>query len=150
MFGSLRSFILAMAIAGLVLAMTHYGAYRAGKTAEKAVMADAVVKAEQRARDAEQAMQAAANEYEKAKRDEIDRVDSRYRTLLDRLRQRPGRNEAPTVTRVEESKSVCDGTGLSREDAEFLAGEAARANELRAELQACYQQYDKARELNNE
>ncbi|MEI6590188.1 MAG: hypothetical protein WCO38_09630 [Verrucomicrobiota bacterium] len=36
----------------------------------------------------------------------------------------------------------CNGTTLSAPDAEFLVREAARADQIRVGLQACYNQYD--------
>ena len=36
----------------------------------------------------------------------------------------------------------CNGAALSSPDAEFLIREAARADEIRVGLQACYKQYD--------
>lgn len=53
------------------------------------------------------------------------------------LRDRPGR----AVGLSANAGTGCQGgtgAGLSREDAEFLVGEASRADKLRAALEACY------------
>ena len=64
-------------------------------------------------------------------------INNRLRSDLASLRNRPERAAGmPTGTR-----SACSGaTGaeLSRSDAEFLVGEAARADDQRAGLAACY------------
>ena len=64
-------------------------------------------------------------------------INTRLRADLASLRYRPERPaDLPTV-----SVARCTGaTGaeLSRSDAEFLVGEAARADEIRAGLAACY------------
>jgi hypothetical protein len=41
----------------------------------------------------------------------------------------------------------CTGAELPREDAEFLAGESARAEQLRAALAQCYAHYDQVRKI---
>lgn len=82
--------------------------------------------------------QAAADKIEKDKNDQINAINSKLANALVELRNRPSRpqSEASSVT-------AC-GTGLSlyAEDAEFLIREAARADQIRAGLQACYEQYD--------
>lgn len=57
--------------------------------------------------------------------------------VLDGLRERPERAaDVPEGARV--GCQGATGAELSRPDAEFLVGEAARADELRAALDACY------------
>ena len=68
-------------------------------------------------------------------------INTRLRADLIGLRNRPERASATDQT----TRSSCTGaTGaeLSRSDAEFLVGEAARADEVRAGLSACYQVID--------
>jgi len=81
--------------------------------------------------------QAAADKIRKDKNAQIDAINNQLFAALSELRSRPSRSQySATVGQ--------DGTGrsLSAEDAEFLIGEAARADKLRAALDACYQQYD--------
>jgi hypothetical protein len=61
------------------------------------------------------------------------------------LRNRP---ERPASMPASAPDSVaCTGTSLYRTDAEFLTGEAARADNLRIDLQACQRAYDQAVEV---
>jgi hypothetical protein len=79
---------------------------------------------------------------EKRKNGEIANVNARLRVALSELSERTSRDTASKDT------SDCKGTTgseLSREDAVFLAREAARADRLRAALGACYVQYDEVR-----
>ena len=93
--------------------------------------------AEQKQRDENQLkMDNLRTDYEalaEVKDDEIKRVATERDRLAASLRNRPERMP-------EAAQAACQGgtgAGLSREDSEFLAGEAARANELRAQLSAC-------------
>ena len=66
------------------------------------------------------------------------RVGARLADDLERLRQRPERLPASDA-------QACAGAGgaeLSGPDAAFLVREAARADQIRAGLEACYKQYD--------
>lgn len=69
------------------------------------------------------------------------RINAGLRRDLDGLRNRPER----PADLPETARAACQGTTgaeLSRPDAEFLVGEAARADEQRAGLDACYQVMD--------
>ena len=63
------------------------------------------------------------------------------RSLRDRPERPAGLPESAT------SAVACTGAGLYRADGEFLAGEAARANETRLQLADCKARYDAAVEL---
>jgi len=82
--------------------------------------------------------QAAADKIEKDKNDQINAINSRLANALVELRNRTSRSK------IEASSNAACGTGLSlyAEDAEFLIREAARADQIRTGLQACYNQYD--------
>ncbi len=136
---------LALALAGF-LTFTHFSAYRAGKAAVRAdfdayklAQVQATQKAQEEAHAKEQAWQDAANATTKAKDDQIRSINARLNTALRELRNRP---ERPAV--VPENTGACrsgTGAGLYRPDAEFLAGLAARADQVAAERDACYAQY---------
>lgn len=81
--------------------------------------------------------QAEADKIRKDKNAQIDAINNQLFSALSELRNRPSRSKYS-------SNIGQDGTGrsLSAEDAEFLIGEAARADKLRAALDSCYQQYD--------
>ena len=82
--------------------------------------------------------QAAADKIEKDKNDQINAISSRLANALVELRNRPSRPKS------EATNAATCGTGatLYAEDAEFLIREAARADQIRSALQACYDQYD--------
>lgn len=77
----------------------------------------------------------------KDKEDAIKSINKRHAAIVSGLRQR---TERPLVIPIKEvsSSTVCTGTGstgkqLYREDAEFLIGEAAKADILREALKTC-------------
>jgi hypothetical protein len=81
---------------------------------------------------------------ERKKNGEIANVNARLRVALSELSERTSRNT------TDNNPTDCKGTTgreLSREDAEFLTREAARAERLRQALGSCYVQYDAARLL---
>jgi hypothetical protein len=99
---------------------------------------------ERAARQREQVLTARAGQIEQEKTNEIDRIRTAYSVQLAGLQNRPDRKPA-NPGRVPGTSTSCSGsTGaeLSRPDAVFLGGEAARADELRAALSACYAAYD--------
>ena len=59
--------------------------------------------------------------------------------LVDAVSQLRSRSSNATKT---VNGQDCNGAALSSPDAEFLVREAARADEIRVGLQACYKQYD--------
>jgi hypothetical protein len=103
------------------------------------------------AREKEQELQASADLLRKDKDREIRDLNARTAALTNSLRDRPSRPIAETSTVSSTASagcapSSCTGAGLSREDAQFLAGEAARADELRASLKQCHAQYQAIRQ----
>lgn len=70
---------------------------------------------------------------------EIARIKRSHASIVAGLQQRPERDSVSSST---EAPQNCSGTGLYREDAGFLAGEAARADEVTIELLSCYKAYD--------
>ena len=91
---------------------------------------------EQETHKKETERQAATDLIRKAKDDQIRDINSKLVDAISELRKRPSRPESPLPGQI--------GTGASlfAEDAIFLRREAARADELRAGLEACYAQYD--------
>lgn len=102
------------------------------------------------AREKEQELQASADLLRKDKDREIRDLNARTAALTNSLRDRPSRptteaSALPSTASAGCAPTSCTGAGLSREDAQFLAGEAARADELRASLKQCYAQYQAIR-----
>lgn len=71
-------------------------------------------------------------------------INTRLRADIASLRHRADR--APDLSAVSDARCAgATGAELSRSDAEFLVGEAARADEIRAGLAACYAVIDSTR-----
>jgi type IV secretory pathway TrbF-like protein len=80
--------------------------------------------------------QAAADQIRKEKDDQIKLINRQLNDAISELRKRPSRTETAS------HGQSCNGASLYAEDAEFLIREAARADEIRIGLDACYKQYD--------
>jgi hypothetical protein len=93
-------------------------------------------KAEKVVREKEHEYQAAADTIRKTKDAQIKAINTQLVDAVSELRQRPSR-----TTEAVNGKG-CNGASLYAEDSEFLIREAARADEIRVALDACYQQYE--------
>jgi hypothetical protein len=93
-------------------------------------------KAEKTIRDKEHQYQADADQIRKDKDAQIKVINNQLVDAVSELRKRPSR-----TAETSNGKS-CNGASLFAEDAEFLVREAARADEIRVSLEACYKQYD--------
>ena len=93
-------------------------------------------KAEKVIRDKEHQYQADADQIRKDKDAQIKVINNQLVDAVSELRKRPSR-----TAETSNGKS-CNGASLFAEDAEFLVREAARADEMRVALDACYKQYD--------
>jgi len=93
-------------------------------------------KAEKTIRDKEHQYQSDADSIRTQKDAQIKVINSQ---LVDAVSQLRSRSSNPTKTVTGQD---CNGAALSAPDAEFLIREAARADEIRIGLQACYKQYD--------
>lgn len=90
-----------------------------------------------------------ALELEREKNEEISKLNLTVNDLRYSLRNRPSR-ETIRYAESPENPRACTGAELSREDGEFLAGEAARAQVLVAERDYYYNLYEQARIKLNE
>jgi hypothetical protein len=93
-------------------------------------------KAEKTIRDKEHQYQADADQIRKDKDAQIKAINTQLVNAISQLRSRPS-NPTKTINGQD-----CNGAALSAPDAEFLVREAARADEIRVGLEACYRQYD--------
>jgi hypothetical protein len=93
-------------------------------------------KAEKAIRDKEHEYQSAADTIRKEKDAQIKVINTQ---LVDAISGLRSRSSSPTKTVTGQD---CNGQALSAPDAEFLIREAARADEIRVGLQACYKQYE--------
>ena len=138
--------------AGLTVATIYGLGYKSGKhsvqvefDAYKAQAQIELAKLAAQTRDTERTMQSQSNQIQKDKQHEINAINRAAAALVSELRNRPARGEnLSTDSRATEN---CDGSQLYRDDAEFLAREAERADEVMAELKACYKAYDSVKSL---
>jgi hypothetical protein len=93
-------------------------------------------KAEKTIRDKEHQYQSDADKIRTEKDAQIKAINGQLVNAVSELRKRTSRTEKAS------NGSNCNGSSLYAEDAEFLIREAARADEIRVGLQACYKQYD--------
>lgn len=119
---------------------------------ERRAAADRAREESDAARAREQALQKEADAARKADQNEIRRIAAQRDRALDELRRRPARPPAsaaadsvPPNPGAGPTAAGCTGAGLYREDAEFLVGESARSETLRAALLSCYAAHDRAR-----
>lgn len=110
-----------------------------------------------KSRKREQALQDQADLARKADQDEIRRIGADLDRAVIELRKRPARPAAlpaaagvPTNSSAGPAPAGCTGAQLYREDGEFLAREAARAETIRRALGSCYAGYDRARAAQEE
>ena len=87
-------------------------------------------------RDKEHQYQVDADKIRMEKDAQIKAINSQLVDAISELRKRPSRS-----TETSYGKG-CNGASLYAEDSEFLVREAARADEIRVALQACYKQYE--------
>ena len=96
-------------------------------------------KAEKVVRDKEHEYQAAADTIRKEKDAQIKVINTQLVDAVSELRKRPSRT---SETSAGSGVQGCDGSKLFAEDGTFLVREAARADSIRIQLQACYDQYE--------
>ena len=128
--------------------------YRAGKAAvqqewdkEKAAIAQAHLEEMQRARQREAELQATIDKQTEEYKRDLENIAADYQRIVVWLRDRPAaRAGAGGVPQGAAAGVGCTGAGLSRTDAEFLAGYAADAARTRKALDQCIRQYEEVRQ----
>jgi hypothetical protein len=116
---------------------------RLGLTIKQGEWDASIVEAQAKAKAQQDRFNAALTAKNQAHADEVGRINDRLADALERLRKRPERMP-------DQARAACQGaTGaeLSGPDAGFLEREAARADELRSALTACYAWVDRAAAL---
>ena len=147
MFGELTWIKVGAAVAALLLAFTSgwiINGWRWNNAALKlaAAQTQARIVAEQKSRNQELALQAAADTARNTKDAEIAIIRGQLDAALVSLRERPLRGA--DLSGPAGACPAATGAQLSREDAEFLAREAARADAVVAELNYCRLNYENA------
>ena len=102
-----------------------------------------LVKAYQKKADTESKLNSDLTKANKEKDEKLADANARYSDLLKRLQNRPSRSTAVATTAS--AGSSCTGAELYREDGQFLAGEAARAEQVRIQRDYYYDAYERAR-----
>lgn len=101
-----------------------------------------ILQVQEKAKIAERKIQAAADRERKFKDAKVSDINATRDGIINGLHNtRASRKDS--VTR--NTTPFSDGTKLYREDAEFLIREAARADQVMAEWQACYRVYQEVR-----
>lgn len=114
--------------AGLLVAAWCYGVHWSNERHELKRL-----QAVEQARQVEANWQKNVAALQEVHRAEVTRLSAALERARRELRNRPDR--MPEASR--EACAGATGSELSRPDAEFLVGEAARADQLRADLEAC-------------
>lgn len=109
---------------------------------QRAALAEATQRAEKLQRETEHRWQVAADLTAKAKDEAIENINARLADALGRLSDRPTRSAGGNLPTPACPQQNATGAGIFAEDAGFLVREAARADQLRAALAACYTQYE--------
>ena len=139
----------------LLLAGTHWKAFVMGSNAVQAQWtADKLAQAEQtlaltaEAAATTDALQQSAEQLRKTKNAQIARLNADLSAALAGLSDRPARPGAGSVPTdpAAGANPGCTGASLWRDDGEFLAREASRADRLLADLAQCQAAYDSAGE----
>lgn len=155
-----RQWLLVIAFLGAAVMGVKFWEHRLIQQGDQAGYARAVNQARDAAdkakADAEQKTKQLQTEVDQARKDKSDalnELDRTARALADSLRQRPARPTRgaglPTPAGAGPAAGGCNGAQLYREDGEFLAREAARADAIRIDLQACHAAYQRASETVN-
>lgn len=87
-------------------------------------------------REKEHEYQADADKIRKEKDAQINNINNQLVDAISELRKRSSRTSEAS------NGKGCNGSSLYAEDAEFLIREAARADQIRVGLEACYKQYE--------
>lgn len=115
----------------------------------KAQHAEAARAAEASARTKEQAFANALSSTEQKASDEKKRLADQLALATRELRNRPERPASGDVPKGPAGGVGCTGAGLFAEDATVALREAARADGVRLQLEACKAKYDAAVKLTN-
>lgn len=142
--------IASMVVLAALWAFHEYDKAQAVQEVRKELVAKSKEYAE-RSERATKALEASLRSESVQKDAKIADIERNLRSAIKRLRDRPVRPNVVTVTEIREA---CTGAQLYREDGEFLAREAARAERILEERNFYWQQYENARvkleELNEE
>jgi len=133
-------------IIAALFGLHYYDRHKAVERAETALISKYEADYQKKVIDAQKAsnnLLAAVIEDERVKNEALSNINAWQSATIDSLRKRPTRSQLNSA--VAEARKACTGAELYREDGEFLAGEAARAEKLIKERDYYYEQYERAR-----
>lgn len=106
-----------------------------------------VLAANKKAADAEASLATFKSKADDDKQTAVKAVDTKYADLVSSLQQRPTRADlsSSVSAAVARARTACNGSGLYRDDAEFLAGYASLAAKAVIDRDYYYGQYENAR-----
>lgn len=141
-------------IAGLKVDVAHQKAQTAAEQGAhaqtRAQYATALAQAQAEARGQEQKLRESMDSLQRSKDREIAKLGADVRDLRGRLSDlptRPAGSPGAATAAFDPPAQGSDGPILYRDTAQALADEAGRADRIRIELMACYDAWDKAREI---
>lgn len=110
---------------------------------------DKLIKAQQQAADATAKLNSQKVKADEDKANAVQAVSAEYSRIVSELQSRPTRKDltSSVASAVASARKACTGSELYREDAEFLAGEAARADKVTIERDYYYGRYEDARRI---
>ena len=129
----------AVGVAVALFIVCMFGCYVHGRSVERELLKMKQAGDAASAQAKEDGWKQAVKEIKDVRKAQVDRVVAERDRALGELRKRPER--LPEAARA--AAAGATGAELSRPDAGFLVGEAARANEHRAALAECYAWIDK-------
>lgn len=140
-------------VLGVALLASHTKAFDLGAASVQGKLDAQTMKLEQEtvkrveaARLKEQTLQAQIDQLRRSKNEQKKRLSVDLAAAVDSLSKRPARDSGSLSTDTGAgSGTSCTGANLFREDATFLVREAARADQLLADLKQCQDSYAKAR-----
>lgn len=133
--------IASMVVLAALWAFHEYDKAQAVQEVRKELVAKSKEYAE-RSERATKALEASLRSESVQKDAKIADIERNLRSAIKRLRERPVRPDVVTVTEIREA---CTGAQLYREDGEFLAREAARAERILEERNFYWQRYEDSR-----
>lgn len=124
----------------VISGIAYFKGYHSGKNAVQTAWDKQVAESTLKSVEIERSMQKRVDAIVEEKNSEIARINRSHASVVARLQHRPERPaEVPASPAASQD---CSGAGLYRQDAEFLAGEAARADLYAIELRSCYKAYE--------
>lgn len=130
------AWVLAVALAWGSIGRLQLRSLRTEIATERKAQADEIARLKAEALATESTWKGKANELHRAREIEVGNIAAALDVAERRLRDRPARR-ADLPEAAARACAGATGAELSGEDGRFLAGEAARANQLRAALAEC-------------